>query len=229
MPEFVVIGLGTFGFSVAKRLAEKGYEVLAIDEDEEKVQMVSSLVSQAVQADATDEQALSSLGVQDMDTAVVSIGQNMEASILITLILKELGVKKIIAKALNQLHGTVLRKIGADKVVFPERDMGVKLADTLITPNFFESIELSAQYEIVEISAPKIFIGKTLKALDLRAEYGVDVIAIKKKVPFLTDTGESDFKEEIKIAPNADYEIVEGDILIVLGATNKIERLKKLQ
>jgi len=228
MRQCVVVGLGIFGAAVAKTLAEKGCEVLAIDEDEEKVKEISNIVTQAVQADATDEKTLRSLGVDKMDMAVVSTGENMEASILVTLLMKELGVKTIVAKAISPSHGTVLRKIGATRVVFPERDTGVRLAESLATPTILEHIELSPEYSILEVHAPKSFIGNSLREINVRAKHGVIIIAIKRKLPYLTETGESDFKEEILITPEADEEVADGDILVVLGPNKKIDNLRNL-
>ena len=228
MIQCVVLGLGIFGASVARALAEKGCEVLAIDEDEEKVKEISDVVTQAVQANATDEKVLRALGVDKMDAAIVSTGEDMEASILITLLMKELGIKTIVAKAISPSHGTVLRKVGATRVVFPERDTGVRLAESLAAPDILEHIALSPEYSILEVHAPKSFIGSTLREIDVRAKHGVDIIAIKKKLPYLTDAGESDFKEQILITPNADEEIADGDILVVLGANKKIDKLRSL-
>jgi len=228
MKQCVVVGLGAFGASVARTLVEKGCEVLAIDEDEEKVKEISDVVTQAVQADATDEKTLRSLGVDKMDVAIVSTGDDMEASILVTLLIKELGVKTIVAKALTPSHGTVLRKIGATRVVFPERDTGVRVAESLAAPDILEHIALSPEYSIMEVRAPKSFIGKTLRSLGVRAKHGVNIIAIKRKLPYLTETGESDFKEEIIITPGADEGIADGDVLVVLGPNNKIDILRNL-
>ncbi|MCJ7646369.1 TrkA family potassium uptake protein [bacterium] len=228
MRQCVVVGLGIFGAAVAKTLVEKGCEVLAIDEDEEKVKEISNIVTQAVQADATDEKTLRSLGVDKMDMAVISTGENMEASILVTLLIKELGVKTIVAKAISPSHGTVLRKIGATRVVFPERDTGVRLAENLASPDILEHIALSPEYGILEVHTPKSFIGSTLRKINVRAKHGVIIIAIKRKLPYLTETGESDFKEEILITPEADEEVADGDILVVLGPNKKIDNLRNL-
>ncbi len=228
MRQCVVVGLGTFGASVARTLVEKGCEVLAIDEDEEKVKEISEVVTQAVQADATDEKTLRSLGVDKMDAAVVSTGENMEGSILITLLMKELGVKTIVAKAVSASHGTVLRKVGATRIVFPERDMGVRLAESLATPSILEHVELSPEYSIMEVHAPESFIGRTLREIDVRAKLGLNIIAIKRKLPYLTDTGESDFKEDILITPGADEQVADGDILVVIGPNKRIDNLRNL-
>ena len=228
MRQCVVVGLGIFGAAVAKTLVEKGCEVLAIDEDEEKVKEISEVVTQAVQADATDEKTLRSLGVDKMDMAIISTGENMEASILVTLLMKELGIKTIVAKAVSPSHGAVLRKVGATRVVFPERDTGVRLAESLATPSILEHIALSPEYSIMEVHAPKSFIGRTLREIDVRAKHGVTIIAIKRKLPYLTETGQSDFKEEILITPEADEQVADGDILVVLGRDKKIDNLRNL-
>lgn len=227
MPQFVVIGLGEFGLSVTRTLAEKGCEVLAIDSDPERVREAGEFVTHAVEMDATDERSLVSLGVKDMDAAIVSIGQNIEDSILVTLTMKELGVKTIIAKAISPQHANVLRKIGVTRIVFPERDMGIKVAHSLIAPNILEYIELSPLYELVETITPKEFVGKTLAQTQARTKYGVQIIAIKKKIPTITDSGEPTFQESIDVAPPPDAEISEGDILVIIGGTAAINKILK--
>lgn len=212
--QFAVIGMGRFGSSVAQTLYKLGFEVLAIDQNEDRVQEVITLTTHAVQADCTDEEALKALGLRNFDVVVVAIGQDIQASILTSLILKELGVKQLIVKAQNELHGKVLTKIGADKVIFPERDMGVRVAHHLISPNILDFIELSADYSIVEISASQELTGKNLRELDIRAKYGCNVIGIR------TAGG------KMNISPHAEDVIVDGDVLIVVG-TN--EDLKKFE
>jgi trk system potassium uptake protein len=226
--QFAVIGLGTFGSSVAKALETHGAQVVGVDLNEEKVQEIAPQITQAVVADATEEKALRSLGIPDMDVCIVSIGENMEASILVTLLLREVGAKSVMVKGLNELHGRVLAKIGADRVVFPEQDMALKLVESLVSPNIFDEIQLSPEYTIIELAAPKAFVGQTLSAISLRARYGVSVVAIKKKVPILTDAGETDFKEETNIAPAADDEVAEGDVLVIIGRYEDLDKLKRL-
>ncbi len=226
--QFAVIGLGRFGSSVAQTLANAGHEVLAIDENEERVKEISDLVTEAVVLDATDEKALRAVGIEDVDVAIVAIATDMQASILITLLLKEIGVKEVVAKALNARHGRILQKIGADKVVFPEREMGERLAQTLITPSVLEQIELSPGHSIMEIVAPEAFVGKTIRALDIRAKYGANIITIKKKVPQLTKGGEAEFVETVNIAPRAEDKIEEGDHLVVIGKDENLTKLKRL-
>lgn len=214
MKQFVVIGCGRFGTSVAKTLYNQGHDVLAIDGNEEIVQEISDSVTYAAQADVQDENSLKSLGIRNFDVAVISIGSNIQASIMATLIVKEMGVKTVIAKAQNDVHAKVLYKIGADKVVFPERDMGVRVAHNLVSPNILDYIELSPDYSIVEIAAIAEWENKSLKELKLPTKYGVNVMAIKQI-------------DSMNVTPKADDVIKAGDILIVLGNNKDLSELEK--
>lgn len=215
MKQFVVIGLGRFGSSVAKTLYKLGYDVLGIDTNEEIVQSLAESITHAVQADATDENTLKALGVRNFDVGIVSIGDDIQASILVTLILKELGIKYVVAKAQNDLHGKVLYKIGADRVVFPERDMGVRVAHNLVASNILDYIELSPDFSIVELEAFPDWYDKTLGELKMRKSYGLNVMAIKRG-------------EDVIVSPGADDFIKKGDILVVVGQNKDIEKLAKL-
>ncbi len=226
MRQFAVIGLGRFGFSVAKTLSEKGKEVIGIDNREQIVQEMSEVVSQAVCVDAKDDKALKALGIQDVDVAVVAIG-DLEASILITLMLKEMGVKEIVAKALTDDHKKVLEKIGATRIVMPERDMGQRVGNALVTPQVLDHIDLSKDSSIVEIVSPPDFVGRSLKELDVRAKYGVNVIAIKRKVKAISARGETKDEEKIEVTPEANEVIRDKDVLVIIGPNDKIERLKR--
>ncbi len=228
MKQFVVIGLGRFGSNIARALSEKNFEVLAIDRDEEKVKQMEGIVSQAVQLDATDERSLKELGIQEFDTAIVSMGEHVEDSIMITLTLKELGIKQVIVKSKSDLHSKILKKVGADRIVFPERQMAERLAESLASPKIFDFIELSNTYGIVEMVAPKKLLNKTLAELKLREKYGVSVIAIKRKVPYSKTDGTTDFKEEVVIGPGGSDDLISGDILILLGRNEDLNKIKKL-
>lgn len=217
MKQFVVIGLGRFGSSVAKTLNQKGCEVLAIDNDYETVQAFSNEVTHVVQADATDKDSLRSVGVNNFDAAVVSIGENKHANILATLILKELGVEYVVSKAQDSLHAKLLDKVGSDKIVHPERDMGIRVANNLVSANVLDYMELAPNYSITELIAGDELVNKNLKDLKLREKYGVNVIAIMSE----------SFTEEINLSPQADYEINEGDILVVIGHDDNLNRLRK--
>ncbi|MCO5388285.1 TrkA family potassium uptake protein [Desulfosporosinus sp.] len=211
--QFVVIGLGRFGTSVAKTLTALGHEVLALDKNEHAVQVVMQDVTQAVQADAREEETLRGLGVRNLDVAIVAIGDDLEANILITLMLKEMGIPYVVAKAQSVQHGKVLEKIGADKIVYPEQDMGIRLANNLIRTNVMDFIELSLDYSIFEIIAPAQFINKSLGKLNLRAVYKINVMAIKKG------------GDRIVIAPGANEVVEERDILVIVCNKKALSKL----
>ncbi|WP_028560368.1 potassium channel family protein [Paenibacillus pinihumi] len=211
--QFAIIGMGRFGSSVARSLSDMGFQVLAIDSDEQRVQEIVNIVTYAVSADSTDEEAMRSIGIRNFDVVVVAIGQDIQSSILTTLILKDMGVSRIIVKAQNELHGKVLNKIGADKVIYPERDMGLRLAHNLISPNVLDFIELSQDHSIVEIQATAGIIGQSLKELNIRAKYNCNVMAIK--------TGTN-----MNISPNADDLLKPEDILVVVGKNKDLKSLE---
>lgn len=214
MKQFAVIGLGRFGMSVAETLARMGYDVLAVDVDPEKVNAVMDIVTHAVQVDALDEHALKSLGIRNFDVVIVAIGEDIQANILVTVMLKEMGVKTVVAKARTELHGRVLAKVGADKVVFPERDMGVRVARALVAANIVDQIELSPDYSIMELIAPRAFVGKSIGEAAIRMKYGVTVLAIRRG-------------DEIIISPGAHHRVEEGDILVVVGRNDRLRRLEQ--
>ncbi|WP_055667602.1 potassium channel family protein [Desnuesiella massiliensis] len=213
--QYVVIGLGRFGTSVAKTLYALGHDVLAIDQDENLVQEISDSVTHAVQMDAMDENALRTLGVRNFDVAVITIGGNMQASVMVTLIVKELGVKYIICKGQSELHAKVLYKIGADRVILPEKDMGVRVAHNLVSSNILDYIELSPDYSIIEIEAPKDWYNRSLRELNVRANHGINVMAIKRN-------------DEINVSPNADDMIETGDIVVAIGSTEDLTKLENI-
>ncbi|ANU27836.1 potassium channel family protein [Planococcus versutus] len=212
--EFVVIGLGRFGGSIVRELIEQDADVMAIDKDSERVDEFSSIATQAVVADTTDESVLKSLGIRNFEHVIVAIGENIQASILTTLMLKEIGVKKITVKAQNDYHAKVLHKIGADKVVHPERDMGIRIAHNILSNNVLDYLELSDEHSIMEIKVNNKLAGYTLIGLDIRARYGINIVAIKRG-------------DDIIVSPQADMEIEQEDILIIIGSDADINRFEK--
>ncbi|MCF8019564.1 MAG: TrkA family potassium uptake protein [Vallitaleaceae bacterium] len=210
--DFVIFGLGKFGRSVAETLAYNGKEVLAIDIKEEVIQDVADLVTHAVQADVTDGEALKALGIGNFDVAVVAISNNLQASIMSTILAKELGVPYVLAKAQNEIHKRVLEKVGADKVIFPEREIGVRIANNLTSENFIDYIELSIDHSIIEIEVIDEWMGKTLKELNMRANYGINVMAIRKG-------------EKIVITPGADFVLQPSDVLVVIGSNEDLRKI----
>lgn len=216
MKQFVVIGLGRFGTSVATELYKMGHEVLAVDNNIERVEDIADSVTHAVCADATDEAELAALGLGNFDVAVVSIGTDMQASILVTMLCKEKGVKYVLTKAKSETHAKVLQRVGADKIVFPERDMGARVAYNLVSTNILDYIELSPDYSLVEIAVPKAWAGCSLKDLNLRVHYGINVMAIRHP-----DGG-------ITVAPQGIDVLAAKDVLIAIGANSSISKLESL-
>lgn len=213
--QFVVIGCGRFGTSVAMKLNELGSEVMVVDNNEETIQNISEYVTHAVQADATDENTIRSLGIRNFDVAVVTIGSDIQSSILITLLCKELGVKHVVAKAQTELHAKVLYKIGADRVVFPEREMGIRIAKNLVYDNILDYVELDPRYGIAEIFAPEDWVGKNIKSLNLRAHYKINILGIKQGA-------------ELNVEFDPEEEITEGTVFVVIGSNSDINKLEKL-
>lgn len=211
--QFVVIGLGRFGSSVARTLYELGNDVLVIDINEDLVQDISDSVTHAVQMDATDENSLRSLGIRNFDVAVVTIGDNIQSSIMVTLLIKELGVKYIIAKGNSDLHSKVLYKIGADRVILPEKDMGVRVAHNLVSSSILDYIELSEDYSIIEVQVLSKWCNKPMKDLEFRSKYGINVIAIKRN-------------EKINLNPSAEDLIKENDVLVAIGSADDLSNLE---
>lgn len=210
-----VIGLGRFGSAVAEALSELGHDVIGVDSDEEKVRNLADTLGHVMQLDATDEKALTAAGVSDVEIGVVSIGENVESSVLIVMVLKELGVTHIIAKATTPLHGRILQRLGVSRVVFPEREMAVRLAHSLAVPNVLDYVELSRDFSIIELPTPKEFVGKTLREVGLRATYGVNLIALKRRAEAAGDM-------MTDIAPSPDAPLHAGDTLVLLGQHERL-------
>lgn len=212
--QYAVIGMGRFGSSVAQSLGKLGFEVLAVDKSEARIQAISESVTHALQADSTDEDALKAIGIRNFDVVVVAIGQDVQASIMTTLILKEMNIPLLVVKAQNEMQGKVLTKIGADKIIFPERDMGKRVAHHLISPNILDYIELSDDHSIVEIQATDGMEGQSLRQLDIRAKYRCNVMGIKRN-------------GRMNIAPQADEKLKPGDVLVVVGENPDLVRFEK--
>ena len=219
MKTFVVIGLGRFGTAIATELSALGHEVLAMDVREENVQQIADKVTHAVAGDARDPAVLKALGIRNYDCAIVAVGDDVGNSTLITLNLKELGIREVIAKARSHVHRKVLEKIGADRVVFPEHEMGVKLAQGLSSSNVLNFIEVSEDYGILELSVPQSWEGKSLKDLDVRNRYHVNIIAIRK----------GDAGQELDVAPGAGYLLTREDHVVALGRNEDINRLHEVK
>lgn len=213
--QYIVFGIGRFGAALCKALSEMGHEVLAVDSIEDHISAISPYVTQALQLNATDEEAMRSLGIRNFDAAIVSIGDNLRDSIMVTLLCKELGAKYLVAKAADELHAKMLKKMGADRVVFPERDMGVRVAKTLVSPRLLDLMNLTGDYMMADITAPATWVGHTLGELDVRKKYGVSVLVIHRAA-------------DIIMSLSTDTRILRGDDLLILGHRADIERVEAL-
>lgn len=212
--QFVIIGLGRFGSSLGRELIQLGYEVLGVDRDEELVQEMSNVLTHVVVADATEEEVLRSVGARNFDCGVVAIGDDIQASILATILLKDLGVKKVVAKAVSDLHGRVLERVGVDRVIYPERDMGIRVAHQLVSPNLLDYIELSKKYTIAELAVPNNLSGKSLNEVNPRGRFGCSIVAINKS-------------QGIIIAPVASDLLDQDDVMVVIGTNAQIEQFQE--
>ena len=207
--QYIVIGCGRFGSSVAKKMCQLGNEVMVIDKDEDSINNIAELVTHTAIVDVTEERDLKSIGLGNFDVVIVAISSDVRASIMATVMAKEMGVPKVVCKAKDELQAKVLYKIGADKVVFPERDMGIRLAYNLASENILDQINLDPEYSIMEIVTPQNWVGKTIIELNLRAKYDITVLAVK------TQSG-------LKVMPSPNYKMQEKNILIIIGNTDKI-------
>lgn len=217
---FGVIGLGRFGSAIATTLAELGHDVIGVDSNEDHVRQMADAIAQAVQLDATDARALRAAGIADVNVAVVSIGENIESSLLAVMLLHELGVRTVVAKAVTPLHGRILERLGVSRVIFPERDMAIRLAHSLVMPNVLDYVELSRDFSFVELPAPPAFLGQTLRQLELRPKYGLTLIAIKRRA--------TDGNETTNVAPSAEEVLRKDDVLVLLGSNTKLADFGKL-
>ncbi len=216
--KYTVIGLGNFGFHVTRTLFEDGYDVIALDIDEDRVQRIRPYCSQAIVGDATQKDMLGTLGLEEMEAIVVGMGGRAEAATLITLYLKELGVERIIVKATNEDHGKILMAVGATRIIHPEKDMAVKVAKNLSSPDILEYFPMAGDYVIAEIAPINSFVGKTLAQLELRAKYNINIVGIKELVP-----------ENFVMVPTAGFVIKHSDILLVTGTRESIKKIEKLK
>jgi trk system potassium uptake protein TrkA len=215
MGRYAVIGLGKFGATAVRSLHERGHEVIAIDRDRNRVQDVRDSSTQAIEANCTDQDTLRALGLQDADAVVVSLGEQMDASILVTLYLRELGLKEIVVKAVSEDHGKILHLIGATEIVHPERDTARRVARGLGLRSIVEYLPLAADSSLVEVQVPAEFVGKTLAELEIRKRYQVLVVAIKRG-------------EGLLIAPGGDERLLAADILVLVGKDADLDRVGRL-
>jgi len=227
MKQFAVIGLGKFGMKIALTLAEKGGQVLVVDEDIRKVEEIKDLVAQAVCLDSTDEDAMRAAGLEDVDAAIVGAGGNLEHSILTTAILKKLGVPHIVARASSDLHARILERVGASRVINVEEQMGEQIARSIIAPAIQEQFALATGHSLAEVVPRPELVGQTIGKINFRQSYGVNIIAIQKRIPVVTPEGANSFRVEINDLPKPTDVIEEDDVLVVVGSDESIERLAR--
>jgi trk/ktr system potassium uptake protein len=227
MKQFAVIGLGKFGMKVALTLTEKGGQVLAVDEDIRKVEEIKDHVAQAVCLDSTDEDAMRAAGLEDVDAAVVGAGENLELSVLATAILKKLGVPHIVARAVSDLHAQILERVGATRVINVEEQMGEQVARSIIAPEIHEQFALATGHSLAEVVPRPEFIGQTIGRINFRQQYGVNIIAIQKRRPVVTEEGKNAFQILINDLPKPTDVIGDDDVLVVVGSDENIEKLAR--
>ena len=210
--QFAVFGLGSFGESVAVELQNLGCEVVAVDKNMDRVEHISNSVSYAMQADIGDPEFIRSLGMRNLDGVIITVAENLEASIMATMVCKEIGVPYIVAKTKNERHATVLEKIGADSVIYPDKEMGIKLAKNLMSANFTDWISLSPDYSIMEVLTPREWVGKSLKELNVRGNYGLNVVGIKNN-------------GRVEVNPDPNEKLTKDMLMILVGANADLRKI----
>jgi trk system potassium uptake protein len=224
MRQIAVIGLGRFGSTVAKELTDRGAHVIAVDENKERVEAVKESVTYAVAVNATDENALRAVGIQNVDIAVVCVGEDVEANLLTTLLLKKMGVKKVWARAISPLQQEILKSLEVDNIINLEEEMGELVANSLVSRSLSKCIPLTAGHSIAELNVPRNLLGKTLREIRLRETFQINLVAIKRKKPTINHLGEREFEEYMEHVPSPDAPLEKTDILLVLGSNADIER-----
>ncbi|RLC33635.1 MAG: TrkA family potassium uptake protein [Deltaproteobacteria bacterium] len=216
MKKIAVIGIGNFGYYLATRLYSKGYDVMVVDKNPDRIQKIKDSVSQALVADSTDRKTMEATGIGEMDLVVICIGSDLSASILTTLEMKELGIERVIAKALSEPHGRILSKLGVQEVFFPEKDLAVSMAERLHNPNMLDYLPFLEDYGIVQLAPPPKFIGKSLRELNMINSYGVQVVAVKEMVP-----------DRLNMIPTGNFVLKDSDLMILIGPNKGIEKIKQ--
>ena len=228
MKQFAVFGLGVFGVAVAKNLMMEGMEVIAIDDSEKNIEMIKNDVTEAAILDSTKEEALRAIDIGRVDCAIVCIGENLEASVLTSLLLKKFEIPKIVARANSQAHRQILNLIGVDEIISPEEEMGLRLARRVSSTHILHHLDISESHTISEVIVSQSFVGKSIRELDLRSRFGINVVGIKKKIPQVTDDGENVFEEKYVDFPAPEDVIDEGDVLVMVGSDRAVMDVERL-
>jgi trk system potassium uptake protein TrkA len=227
MRQFAVIGLGVFGVSVAKNLMKEGMEVIVIDQNEKDIENIKNDVTEAAVLDSTKEEALNAVDIGRIDCAIIAIGEDMESSILTALLLKKMEIPKIIARANSQAHRKILSLIGVDEILSPEEEMGMRLARRLSSTHILHHLDVSDEHTIAEVVVAENFLGKTIREMNLRSRFGVNIVGIKKKIPHVTESGENVFVEKYIDFPSPEDVFEEGDVLVMVGSERSIQDVER--
>jgi trk system potassium uptake protein TrkA len=227
MKQFAVFGLGVFGMSVAKNLMAEGMEVIVVDKNEQGIETIKNEVTQAAVLDSTQEEALRAVDIGRIDCAIIAIGDDMEASILTALLLKKLEVPKIIARANSQAHRQILSLIGVDEIISPEDEMGMRLARRLSSTHILHHLDISEEHTIAEVVVAESFIGSTIREMNLRSRFGVNIVGIKKRIPHVTEDGQNVYIEKYVDFPSPDDVFEEGDVLVMVGSERAVTDVEK--
>jgi trk system potassium uptake protein TrkA len=227
MRQVAVIGLGKFGSAVAKELAALGAQVIAVDTDKARVDEVKDHVTYAVALNATDAKALRAVGIEGVDAAVVCIGEGVEANLLVTVLLKQIGVKRIWARAINPMQQEILKALEVESIVNLETEMGQVVARDLAAGGVVKHIHVGQGYSVTEIRVPESLVGRTIRQSQARRKYGVNIVAVKRRAPSVTETGERAFEESVESVPEPEMELADGDVLVVAGRERDIARFSQ--
>lgn len=228
MKKVAVIGLGQFGFQVALTLSQKGYDVIAVDKKDEIVSEIKDRVTQAIILDSTDESAMWSANIESVDQAVVAIGSNVQSSLLTAALLKQMNIDKIFVRAITSLQEGILRRMGIDNIINIEKEMGIQVSNALVSEGVGKYVEISNKHSLIEVVAPKPLVGKTLKELNMRTRFKLNIVGIKTRISTINDEGDVVYKSDMTDVPDPNYPLKKEDVLVIVGTDDNIGKLMRI-